>query len=79
MGSWPAEDALSKLFGRSQTLKCLWVRIADDVKDPRSEARHLVLCRDSEEGRECGEIWNLIPFRESGDRGQQNSTLMQGG
>ena len=48
--SLPAEDPLSKLFGRAQTLECLRIRIMDDVEDPGSDGRHLVLCCDSEEG-----------------------------
>ena len=63
-----AEDALAKRFGRSQSLKGLWVRVADDVEHLRLDGRHLVLCRSSEEGRECGEIRDFIPFRESIDR-----------
>ena len=60
-----AEDALSKRLGRPESLKGLWVRVADDLEDLRSDSRHLVLPRDAEEGRKCSEIWYRVPFGES--------------
>jgi len=77
--SWPAKDPLSKLLGRGETLKGLWVCITDDVEDPGSDSKHFILCHDSEEGRECGEIRDLIPFRKSVDGdGQRNDSLAWG-
>jgi len=51
----------------------------DDIEDPGSDSRHLVLCRDSEDGRECREIRHFVPFRESVDGcGQRNNLLEDG-
>jgi hypothetical protein len=75
-----AEDALSKWLGRSEPLKSLWVRITDDLEYPEIGQRASRTCRDSEEGRECGEIWHFIPFRESVGRqnGQRNGSIDMG-
>ena len=74
-----AENALSKRFGRGQPLKYikgLWVCITDDVEYLRPDTGYLVLCRDSEKGRECGEIRYFVWFGESVDRDDQwNNSL----
>ena len=48
--SWSSEDFFSECLGGTQLLKRLWVRITDDLKQPRSDGGHLVLCCDPEEG-----------------------------
>ena len=50
MRSRSAEDTFSKWLGRSEPLKGLWVCIADDLEQPGSDGRQLILCCDSEEG-----------------------------
>ena len=67
VGSWSTEDAFSNWLGRSQPLKCLWICITNDLEYLRSDSGHLILCGDSEQGRECGEIRYFIPFGESGN------------
>jgi len=63
--SRPTEDALSERFGRAEAFKSFWVCITNDLEYLGSDGRHLVLRRDAEEGRKCGEIRNLVPFGES--------------
>jgi len=66
-----AEDVLPKWLGRAKPLKGLWVRVTDDLKYLGPDGGHLVLCCDSEEGRDCGKIRNFMPFGES--RGERMS------
>ena len=71
-----AENTLSNLFGRYEPLEGLRVCITDDAEDSRSDSRHFILCRDSEEGGECGEIRHSVPFRESvGGESQRSDSL----
>ena len=65
VGSWSIEDVLSKRFGRDQALEVLWVCIANDVEHLRPDTGYLILCRDLEERRECGEIECFVRFGES--------------
>ena len=59
------EDAFPERLGGREPLESCGVRIADDLDQLRSHSRHLVLCRDSEEGRERDEIRDFVPLRES--------------
>jgi len=59
------EDVLSERLGRVEAFEGLWVRITNDLEYLGSDGGHLVLRRDPEEGRKCGEIRNFSPFRES--------------
>jgi len=63
-------------WGSSKPLR-QWVQVTGGTPETRhesgpdgfqylgSDGGHLVLCSDSEEGRECGEVWRYILFRES--------------
>jgi len=74
--SWVAENALPKCLGRINALKSRRICTTDGFEYLGSDGRHLVLCSDSEEGRECGEVWRFILFRESVDRdGQWSNSL----
>jgi hypothetical protein len=68
VGGWSAENTFSKRLGRGEPLESLRVCVMDGLEQLGSDGRHLVLCRHSEEGRECREIWDLIPFGKSAGR-----------
>ena len=61
----PAEDILSKRFGRSEPFESSWICVTDDLEYLGPDGGHLILRHNSEEGRKCGEIRNFVPFRES--------------
>ena len=65
MRSSSTEDALSEWLGRTEALEGLWVRITNHLEYLESDGRHLILGRDPEEGRKCGEIRHFPPFGES--------------